>query len=848
MNPQLLSQSLLTSLQRDNGERLIQDCLNWHYALMQKRKGKEGFVHLFRHDNFALTLDQIRNVETLLSTNWLKEDVHSIDYKYCKKDTLFNAVLRFSENALTLIDDKPACRYDQVLAWHELSMQLGEDLFTAALTAAYDVKHGRVRDKFLWRPYITTVHPALDELYQQPLTELHAHLKGTSMNFDLNWMSLMNHIQNRAKEFEQFGTRQHAQVTVEMYDHVTDLYHQVMKAAAIRLYLFAVTNSHGDDVSEMVMEMLRSKDRLEGTYHCAAIQESIDCYRQLYGKRYERADSGLDIVDYAISSRCINSQNDLLVSVLSGERELLYNVLKLCYEGRLTRTQEQLLTAYLVIKTRLRQEMVQLNEGVGFANFATYENRKTAFIKEGTVYERLVAQLAIGNFLKEQPENRYMEARIVPKENADAVRKQISQTDSDVKNSQFGGAKGWQYYYIYHFIKAKDKTKNHLKEFVPRHHALREKVKRQAKAIYGYRNYNLIEGNDRMVAIDAANSEILTRPEVFAQAYRYLRRHAISDDVVNRPNDIRMTYHVGEDFLDVVDGLRAYDEVIKFLQLGEGDRLGHALVLGVDVPTYYKRRNHVIAMPVQTILDNVVWLYEESKNLGDPYVLTPQLEREYENYYRKLFGSGMLIYSIHSYYHSWLLRGDNPFCYQDPMEELLPAVSVDEWEMNNLVVGDEEIANARKDAEARMLYSLYHFNRNVKDSGEKVEEYHVSDAFVKTIELLREKKLQDAERRHLAIECNPTSNYKIGELTDFAEHPITRFYNDGIYTGDERHSMSVSINTDDAGVFVTSIEREYAVMAKALEDKYNKNLSPKQIYDWLDDVRMFGLQQKFVKA
>lgn len=147
-----------------------------------------------------------------------------------------------------------------------------------------------------------------------------------------------------------------------------------------------------------------------------------------------------------------------------------------------------------------------------------------------------------------------------------------------------------------------------------------------------------------------------------------------------------------------------------------------------------------------------------------------------------------------------------------------------------------------------MLYSLYHFNRNVKDSGENVEEYHVSDAFVKTIELLREKKLQDAERRHLAIECNPTSNYKIGELTDFAEHPITRFYNDGIYTGDERHSMSVSINTDDAGVFVTSIEREYAVMAKALEDRYVKTggLSPKQIYDWLDDVRRFGQQQRFV--
>ena len=137
----------------------------------------------------------------------------------------------------------------------------------------------------------------------------------------------------------------------------------------------------------------------------------------------------------------------------------------------------------------------------------------------------------------------------------------------------------------------------------------------------------------------------------------------------------------------------------------------------------------------------------------------------------------------------------------------------------------------------------------IKERGRIVLEYTVTEAYVKTLEDIRELKLADAETRHIAIECNPTSNYKIGEVTDFAAHPIMRFYNEGIApAGYKKHYLSVSINTDDAGVFSTSIEREYAVMVKALEDKYNKNLSPKQIYDWLDDVRMFGLQQKFVKA
>lgn len=809
---------------------------------------REEFVFLFRHDNPTYTLDQIKGIASLLTTNWIKEKTNSIDFKYSKSESLFNVVLRYAETALTLRNDHPVCKYDSVTGWHELSMQLGEDLFTTALTAAYDAKHGRKRDDFLWLPYIRTIHPALDEIFQKPLTELHAHLKGTSLNFDLNWLSLMNFIQNRAVDFERFGVRQHEQITVRMDDRVTDLYHQVMKAAAIRLYLFATIHGITSEVENCVWGILHSQNRQEASFCCLDLQNHIDSYRQMYGKRYHQKGSGYAILDYAIMNNNDTNNRDLLLSVLSGERELLYLLMKQCFEGTLSRQQEGLLTAYLVIKTRLRQEMVQLNQGVGFGNFATYEDRKTAFVKDGSVYEQLVAQLAIGNFLKPMPDKRYMEARIVPKEKAEAVRRQIAKTDADVHNQQFNEGKDWNYFYIYHFIKSIDKTKVSLMELVPRHHALREKVKRQAKAIYKYRNFNLLVTN-RLVGVDAANSEILARPEVFAQAFRYLRRHTISEDILQRPNDLGMTYHVGEDFMDVADGLRAYDEVINFMNFGEGDRLGHALVLGVDVDAYYKRRDYAIAMPVQMILDNTVWLFEECKRMGDPCLLISQLEKDYENYFRKVFGNRLPICGIHTYYHSWLLRGDNPFCYQVSTEKSEPPISVDEWEMNNLVMGNQEIENARNDEEARKLYSLYHFNKDVKKRGEQVEEYCATEPYVKTLELVRKNKLQDAERRHLAIECNPTSNFKIGELTDYAEHPITAFYNEVIGTDGEKHSVSVSINTDDAGVFATSIEREYAVMAKALEEKRckNGNLSPKQVYDWLDDVRRFGQQQRFVK-
>ena len=61
--------------------------------------------------------------------------------------------------------------------------------------------------------------------------------------------------------------------------------------------------------------------------------------------------------------------------------------------------------------------------------------------------------------------------------------------------------------------------------------------------------------------------------------------------------------------------------------------------------------------------------------------------------------------------------------------------------------------------------------------------------------------------------------------------------------------MFVSINTDDKGVFHTSLENEYALMASAVEhmtDDNGKRIhSPQEVYDWLDRIRRMGNQQAF---
>lgn len=107
--------------------------------------------------------------------------------------------------------------------------------------------------------------------------------------------------------------------------------------------------------------------------------------------------------------------------------------------------------------------------------------------------------------------------------------------------------------------------------------------------------------------------------------------------------------------------------------------------------------------------------------------------------------------------------------------------------------------------------------------------------------------LQEIEKKRISIECNPTSNYKIGEMSSYDEHPILKFYNSGLNTPYPKHDIAVSINTDDQGVFSTSLEREYSLIALAMEKNQTEGFknSPRRIIDWLDKIRQMSVEQQF---
>lgn len=840
---------------------------------------------LLQVDNDS-TIDQLSMLGQTVQFKWMASDDSCISMKFHKSDSIYNILLHFSSKCLIEKDSVPLCRYKDLLKWHMLTTLIGEDLLTVAFLASKDSHLNKERKNFDWNAFIGHTCKELNQLFEKPMVELHMHLKGSSYNVDLSWICMMNHIGIMQKCFEE----KHSYQKFKTPDK--KLYEKMKRAAAIRYYLAGAVGCIPQDYTSSQLnfdlkngnrEELKDKDK--GLYD----ELKKNCLQDYINKRRKRAQElskeqfnilkekqhfedelkEEDVVDYIQVSHY--GKEPIENKVLGSERKFMYSVFKVIYEDDKNERSDiaTLFYAYLAYKNYFRNEVLQLNERVGFANFASYEERKTDYMLD--TYDHLLYKAAIEGFLekgkgKKEKDKRFVEARIVPKNTVEEIESTLEYISKKIAKTHED-----HYDFIFHFIKKRDEPKYGKKY---RHFSLRKEIREQAYAIYNFRydNHEKHQLIGKVVGLDAANSEIYCRPEVYAQAFRFLRGHEIKtdDDIDADPNDLNITYHVGEDFMDIADGLRAVEEALIFLNLRNGDRLGHALVLGTNVSTYYKKRDFSVCVSTQVLIDNLAWLHHKCIRLVGYTPLCGWLEIMFLKYFNEIYISKQkkgqdiiasffnendddyLSYNIDDYYLSWLLRGNSPTIGTELDTKNLKKLNstIDkQWAyagMNHHLCAE----TALKNSNARQLFDAYH-SFKYADRGYKADTLTIpleyQEEWITLLEKIQQNLLDKIETKHIAIECNPSSNFKIGEMERYDEHPIVKFFNYGLSTPYPRHDIAVSINTDDQGVFSTSLEREYSLIALAIERNQTEehHNSPRAIMDWLDRIREISIEQKF---
>ena len=797
---------------------------------------QDRFIRMVQRKFNGLTIDQCNISSQIVRQYYMLPPDNTI---LPDRKSVFNVLLHFNREVLREYKGEPVCKFEHLLRWNSISALLGEDLLTTSYLAYEDLQSIQPRKRFDWKLVIDQDDPNLCDLFTRKMADVHLHLLGSSSNFDLNWLSLMNFPQDRAEEFKQLSVLQHTRQIVHDAESVNlSLYALTLKACAIRYLLYAkYVNKHSlsKEATKLIYRTISAND-----YSTRLQSQALDSMIRGDAMQTNRRSKLLNH-DYAwqVDVSAVKANPNC---ILSGERSLLYCCFRACYAGTISNRDSNLLYAYLLIKNHIRNELVQTNEVVGFGNFDTYEKRKNLFIKRHSIYERLIEPLALGQYFYDG-RDRYVEPRITPREEAWRIRQYIETLDSTLKN--LSQANPEDYHYVLHFIKTKDQKLSKSALQHPRHHKLRDKLCRQAIAIASFWKHPAL--SSRVVGIDAANSEIFTRPEVFAQVFRFLRNEQIlkSDKQVASPG---MTYHVGEDFLSMIDGLRAIDEVLHYLQFRRGDRLGHALVLGVDSAYYLEMHHHTLLLPKMVVLDDIAWSLHKTEDNNLLAAIRNPLETIFYQVFREVYGCNYSI-TIRDYYESWLLRGDNPTRYEQFHSRGIKYTNqISNWskfDFNH----DAEACSARTNQRAGQLYYDYHFNRSVRKKGEAIMELRCPEKTDLLITHLQQQILQQLESMNIGIETNPTSNMRIGGFRRYLDHPVMKFHS----TDNNRFCLSASINTDDKGVFATSIEREYALLACAIF-KETLHTSTSQghmrmpdICNWLDRIRQSGLTQRFHK-
>lgn len=647
-------------------------------------------------------------------------------------------------------------------------------------------------------------------------------------------------------------------------------------AAIIRVWLYnIITEKNGENKPKIPLPYCECIENYTGIQIIAYIHNGIGMDHRIASAAIDRAryfhgikDSKTgSVLDYASPIEYSNQSFEM--TILTGERSFLYNCFKKIYTDQFDDIQMQMFYLYLAIKATFRGEMIQSNDRIGFNNFLLYQDRKDVIFEGDKLYERCADNLAVNLSFKSQ-NIRYLEARIAPKDSPKKIISSINKKDTHIIRNN---APNWieqskynvddptsinqnNFYYVLHFIKEPDDPIKNTSDLyilsTPcRNSKCRKTVHRQAEAIFKALNEkNLLRS--RIYGIDAASTEIGCRPEVMASEFRYLKNMIPSyhhcEFIDEKKLYINATYHVGEDFYDIIDGLRAIDEAILFLDLGINDRIGHALALGTDPMCYYQKRNFTIVMPNQDMLDNLVWLIYKADYVDAELTASDRnkLLDEINLLYKNIYGDTTI--DICNYINSWKLRGDNPELYRFGKFNTESQIFSSQYKISCINKSIDN--NIRLNKSIAGLYSKYHFNIDVRVKGNEQTSFTFTKTMLKTLSQIQYHMQSEVSLKHISIECNPTSNYVIGNFKRFDKHPILLFYNKYLEKNDIKAAqISVSINTDDQGVFDTSLKNEYSVMAASLEQVTDENgqriYSPDDVYNWIDEVREMGICQSF---
>ncbi len=629
---------------------------------------------------------------------------------------------------------------------------------------------------------ISTKNSELDELARNPgFYDLHIHLNG-STEADWIWQDALK----RPGRFARFVCREMAAEADELFMQIDErfdrnhLYRLLYAASDIRYWMAEVC--YGAEPSEVEPVSPLPTYFSLGHHH-----------RRLAFPRNRHP-------------RILFQPNSDLNSDLYREVRLLvdfYRKVETCGVP----AYGNILHYYLLIQSLLNRLLVQQAEQNGFDQFERITRNAMRDFSEESYYHRRFNQVE-GMYSEDVA---FLEGRFAPKDKGMKMYNLLRTIEKEYDNYSRGKdrsnpgitageeKKRMEMKLVGHFIKKKVGRYSCCQ-----HYQLRESLEKQARLLIEMRSMKPAF-KEMIVGCDAAGNELHAPPEVFAPVFRRMRDSEMSN----------FTFHVGEDFNHIVSGIRAVYETVCFLELCDGNRLGHATALGLE-PLLWKRRiGEKIVMRRANHLDDLVFTWKLLKNKSNFSKEVVKIEQEIRSHSKRIYAEEVTPNLL---LQAWEMRSLNPVkALVDPRRAKLALSRFDREELRLI-----DKVKAENPA-ALAIFSKYH-GKKVHDlmwgeSGNSEQYIEIKTDFIseKAIKELQWQVLKVLVESDVAIESMPTSNFRISCYENYDEHHITRWLN--LEKELDYPEPKVCICSDDPGIFATNIRNEYTHVQAMLNKK-----------------------------
>lgn len=403
--------------------------------------------------------------------------------------------------------------------------------------------------------------------------------------------------------------------------------------------------------------------------------------------------------------------------------------------------------------------------------------------------------------------------------------------------------------------------------------------------------------------LDVVGDETRWPIEMFAPMLRWLRlqkqAHPVQSnfDKILPPPELKLhlSIHAGEDYAHPLSGLRHINETVRFCSMRAGDRLGHALALGIP-PDEWLHRHGDVLLSVDDHFDNLVWAWREALRLAhlkEARTVRPRLEAriarvlQHVSWYPWKNGMPALTHQdLMRFYEAWKLRRN---CAQKALEQIgnigrvgiggpdlragVPDLSRLHEQFMNPSVNSVEglyVLRARREVGAptaskkplrqvrlivlrhghvtRRQTHLESLDAQALKTAKYIHDHDNADD-LRFMLALQDACIERYARLGLSIETNPSSNVYIGQLETHSDHPIYRWDppNDADLKagakfnqfGLRKRRMHVTINSDDPGIVPTTLRMEYHLMHEAAIDR---GYEVPEADVWIEKLRLRGIE------